>query len=245
HQTPVFTVAISPDERYGLSAAYRDPLVRMWELDTGKPLRTFPGNTNGMHAVTFSRDGRYVAGGDHDFRVWDRETGKEIALLKRHFAGVMGIEFLPDGEHLLSCANDHNVYLWNIREQQVVRSFQGHNSEVMAMELSPDAKKILTGSHDGTVRIWDTETGKQLHSLDGEMNVTSVSFGPNEMQVLFGGWMGEKVRELKLWDVAENRIMVRFQGHQGRVSCCRMLPGGGKAVSGSEDATVRLWEWEQ
>jgi serine/threonine protein kinase len=72
HKDSVWSVAISPDGRYGLSGS-RDKTLRLWELSSGKCLRVFEGHKNSVRLVAISPEGRYglSGGGDGTLRLWD------------------------------------------------------------------------------------------------------------------------------------------------------------------------------
>jgi hypothetical protein len=83
----VNAVAFSPDGRTALSGgwtpAYPELLqfllglenegtVRLWELATGKQLRSFKGHSGSVHSVAFAPDGRSALSGGYDgIRLWD------------------------------------------------------------------------------------------------------------------------------------------------------------------------------
>ena len=65
------SVAFSPDCRWVLSGSC-DNTLRLWELSTGRCLRTFEGHTDFVNSVAFSSDGRWAlsGSGDNTVRLW-------------------------------------------------------------------------------------------------------------------------------------------------------------------------------
>ena len=59
-----------------------DKTVRIWNYDTGKPVLTATGHTEGVMAVDYSPDGAFVVSGSNDWsiRVWDVITGTIVTL---------------------------------------------------------------------------------------------------------------------------------------------------------------------
>jgi WD40 repeat protein len=84
--TVVTGMAISPDGRWGATGsgtipapdgkgaanADFDHLIRLYNLETGKIVRTFEGHTSGIMSLVFSADGRYLLSGacDGTARLW-------------------------------------------------------------------------------------------------------------------------------------------------------------------------------
>jgi WD40 repeat protein len=79
HPAQIPSAAFSPDGRYVLSGSF-DKTVKLWEISTGREIRTFKGHSNLVHSVAFSPDGRRAVSGSQDetLKLWDVETGREV-----------------------------------------------------------------------------------------------------------------------------------------------------------------------
>jgi len=107
--------------------------------------------------------------------------------------------------------------------------------------------QILTGSSDRTIRLYNP-----LKSQSGVPSSGLIqSYSAHGYEVLdiavtddnarFASVGGDK--QVFLWDVATARTLRRWAGHFGRVNCVGFGgEGGSVVVSGSFDATVRLWD---
>ncbi|KAL4256374.1 hypothetical protein AB1N83_012939, partial [Pleurotus pulmonarius] len=93
-----------------------DGTVKIWDIETGKELRTFEGHSDRIRSLAFSPDGRKIAAGSRDgtIRVWDTETGQDLfGAMEGHTNYVTGLAFSPDGTRLASGSYDKTVRLWD------------------------------------------------------------------------------------------------------------------------------------
>jgi WD40 repeat protein len=105
HNGAVYCSAVSPDGRYIISGSY-DHTLKLWDLETGKEVRTFRGHSNWVTSVDFSPQGNVILSGSEDstLKLWDMETGqciKTIPLLWKS----MEIKPAPHQPGLFAAAN--------------------------------------------------------------------------------------------------------------------------------------------
>src|SRR5688572_17639689 len=79
HDQAVLAVEISPDSNY-VATGSRDKTMKLWELSTGRELRTYLGHTGSVNNIRFSSKGNYAitSSGDGTARIWDVLSGKEV-----------------------------------------------------------------------------------------------------------------------------------------------------------------------
>ena len=51
-------------------------LIKLWDIFTGKEIKTFKGHTESVQSVAFSSNGKYALSGsrDHTIKIWDTKT---------------------------------------------------------------------------------------------------------------------------------------------------------------------------
>jgi WD40 repeat protein len=84
----VRAVAVSPDGRFIVSGS-DDRTVKVWELESGRLLRSLEGHTDWVRAVAVSPDGRFIVSGsvDRTVKVWELESGRLLRSLEGHTVG--------------------------------------------------------------------------------------------------------------------------------------------------------------
>ena len=76
HTDVVTSLALTPDGRQAVSGS-ADKTLRVWELATGRCIRTLHGHTGWVTSVAITSDGRYVVSGSNDktIRRWEIASG--------------------------------------------------------------------------------------------------------------------------------------------------------------------------
>ena len=151
----VKSVVYSPDGRY-LASGSGDDTIKIWEVATGKELRTLTGHSSLVSSVVYSPDGRYLAGGswDNTIKIWEVATGKELRTLNGHSDWVESVVYSPDGRYLASGSRDNTIKIWEVATGKQLRTLTGHSSPVFSVAYSPDGRYLASGSYDNTIKIW-------------------------------------------------------------------------------------------
>ncbi|MCA2649396.1 MAG: serine/threonine protein kinase [Microcystis sp. M065S2] len=203
HSDEVFSVAYSPDGRY-LASGSVDQTIKIWEVATGKELRTLTVYSYLYGAdVVYSPDGRYLASRSDDktIKIWEVATGKELRTLTGHSGPVLSVVYSPDGRYLASGGGlrDNTIKIWQVATGKVLRTLTGHSAWVRSVVYSPDGRYLASGSYQ-TIKIWEVATGKELRTLTGHSHsVNSVVYSPDGRYLASGS--GDKT--IKIWRVGQ------------------------------------------
>jgi len=240
HSTAVMSVAFSPNGKL-LASGGGDSMIKLWDMETGKSLRTLPGHIGWVVSVMFSPDGKQLASSslDNTVKLWDVNTGGELGDLSGHSKFVKSVAFSPDGRLIASGSYDQTIKLWDAGTRRELRTLAGHSNGVEVVAFSPDGQLLASGSGDMTVKLWNVETGRELGTLTGHSNgVTAIAFSPDG-QLLASGSLDTTV---KLWNVETGREVRSLAGHSNLIWSIAFAPDGKLLASGSRDSTIKLWD---
>ena len=151
----------------------------MWEVASGRLIRTLDGHFWGVNTVAFSPDGRFVmsGGGDKNLKLWDAATGRLIRSYEGHTGGVETVAFSPRGKFVVSGSSDNSIIIWEVSTGALLKKFEGHSVKINSVQFTPDGRYVISGSSDSTVRKWEIaneeEIGRLHAAFDGEWITTT------------------------------------------------------------------------
>ena len=153
--------------------------ARIWEVATGKALRTFTHPALGGEPTTlfFTPDGKSLAAaGKYGLVLWDVATGKELYATGGHVAPVLAVAFSPDAKRLVSAALDKTLRVWEFPAGKEDRRFlpfaKGADDESDRVQIggagacfTPDGKAVLAATPGLPVQVWDARTARALRQV--------------------------------------------------------------------------------
>ena len=231
------SVAFSRDGKYVLSTIWGENVeggnLKIWEVRTGKELKTFKNVFLDLSAMAISPNGKTVLTGAADshafsLRLWDLSTGRELRKMGGDVAvGGNSVAFSPDGRYLLAEAPWGTLRLFDIWDAKEVMTYEEKESDggVTALTFSPDGRYFLAAREwewewDKIIDVWDVSSGKRVSAFSGHKgDVGSIAISPDGKYALSAGYFLESPgdlpknsmdtykRSLKLWDVSSGKLV--------------------------------------
>jgi WD40 repeat protein len=240
HSAAAAAVAITADGKRAVSASW-DKTVKVWDLDTGRELRSLEGHADGVEGVAITGEGRLVvsASSDGTLKVWDPDTGRVVRTLKGHSGAVRGVGVTADGRRAVSASNDRTLKVWDLKTGRVLHSLEGHADGVEDVAITPDGKRAVSASRDKTVMVWNPETGRALRTLTGHTDmVRRVAITRDGQRAV----SASQDRTLRVWDLETGRTLQILRGHTGSVLGVALPMDASRAISASVDNTLKVWD---
>lgn len=218
------TLAFSPDGKT-VASGHDDNVVRLWDFETGKPLRTLCGHGDEVCTIAFNADGTQLATAGEDLLVyiWDVASGKRLCELKGHTDRVDSLAFSHSSHRIASAGWDTSVRVWDPKSGELLAMLNGQGECVHSVVFSPDGQTLVCGDSDCVVRVWDYNQLKILHEFRRHQ-------GAVKQLVLFQDGKraasGGTDRSVQFWNIAAGKPCFENQGS--------LLPVAAIAVSEEE-----------
>ncbi|OYD90727.1 ribosome assembly protein 4 [Nostoc sp. 'Peltigera membranacea cyanobiont' 213] len=239
HSSPVRSVAYSPNGQQ-LASASEDYTIKIWEVSSGKLLKTFKGHSRLVFSVAYSPNGQQLASTSEDntIKIWDVSSGKLLKTLKGRDWGY-SVAYSPNGQQLASANYDSTIKIWDVSSGKLLKILKGHTGSVTSVAYSPNGQQLASASFDNTIKIWDVSSTKPLKTLrDHSGYVWSVAYSRNGQQLA----SASADKTIKIWDVSSTKPLKTLTGHSDRVFSVAYSPNGQQLASASDDKTIKIWD---
>lgn len=174
HTMQVYSLAISPDGKILASGSW-DRTIKLWNIKTGRQIKTFENYIAPVYAIIFSPDGKTLASASDSGKMilWNVETGKKIntfeinssqTFLTQYNSFSNSIAFTPDGKFLASGSYEL-IKLWDIKTGRQREIITNHKDYVSSVAFSQDGRILASGSRDNKINLWDVKTGRLIKSF--------------------------------------------------------------------------------
>jgi WD40 repeat protein len=202
----------------------------VWGAETGRaPVTPLLGHdSHKVQSVAISSyENRIVS------RSYDGSCNGKILYGNAH---INAFAISPDGRRIVSESGlaDGTIHVWDMETGEAVRApLVGHTRWIGSLAITPDGNYIVSGSYDHLIRVWDVDSRKTLVAplLGHTGSINSVAITPD----------GSNDETVRVWDAKTGAVLgTPFQGHTGHVNSVATTPDGRRAVSGSDDKTIRV-----
>lgn len=169
-----------------------------------------------------------------------------IASVNEHQASVTASIIYEDphskDDFLITASRDKSARVWNIDSTDCVRKFDTDEDDPTSVVVL--GQKILllgTASHN-ELRTWKLDSGIQLDNLliENAKSIHSLLEYKNSI-ILVGTNHNVEMRQINVGPICTSNSVASFEGHQGAVLTMCYYQDMRKLITGSTDATIRIW----
>lgn len=266
HTSTISAIAVDAENRYLITGSH-DKTVRVWELDTGRLIKTIrppigKGPEGMIYSIAVSPDGKTIACGGWTAQSWDdmnasvyifdRESGRLIKRISRLPSTVTKLAYSKDGRHLfIGLSGNRGIRIYDAHDYSLIKAKQDweyYLNDVYGADFDR-LGRFVTASDDGYVRLYNQSlrliSQKMFPGIIGKPR--SVSFSPDGSKIAVGFSRSIKVDVLSGKDLS-HLYSPNTRGVDGALDAVSwsqdgsaLYAGGAHMGKGSGSYTIRKW----
>jgi WD40 repeat protein len=259
---PIVAVAMTEDGQ--LAAAGRGNEIHVYEVATGRvvarlidpvlsaqagPNRNGIAHLDIVQSLAFQSSGDLLASGAfREVKLWRRPRNARKGELAGAGEPVQAMAASADGKWIATGEAAGSIKLWNAADHKLVHTLGGHTGAITGLRFSADNTKLFSSSKDKSIRAWLVADGAASGKIDtpAEVNGIALVNGGNEIA------SADADNMLRVWPLPVNpppaetpKPIKELKGHGGPVTAVDSQSPEGKVIlSGSQDGSVRVWNYE-
>lgn len=171
HLGAIYALQYSADGRF-LVTGSSDHTLKLWEVNTGKVIRTFYGHKKRITSISISFDGSKMISGstDNSAIVWDVQTGELLSKIEMKDR-ITSVALNKAGTKALIGGYEWQVLMYDILQKQIVRNLKSNpdkgSGAGVNLAFSEDESLVLISGDDKRMTIYsvsDTAYHKEFRS---------------------------------------------------------------------------------
>ncbi|MBP3531060.1 MAG: protein kinase [Thermoguttaceae bacterium] len=243
HVDWIRALALSPNDRYLASGGW-DQVVYLWDLASGRRLRSLPERVKGVSQLEFAPDGRTLATATEFGAVtlWDAATNEAVFRVQVGSGTARSFRFSRDGRYFATACDDGAVRIWTGRRETPLREISDFPASIAAVDLSCDARLLAAGCDNGKIYVVDLTdaTGKTRRVLPGHLGgVRGVRFFADSDWLISNGKDGAA----RVWNLLDDSEAQTLSSGASSIASTALDFVGLSFFIGEESGALKRWRF--
>ncbi len=167
----------------------------------------------------------------------------EKRILEETSHRIYSVTFDCGGGFIATTGSDHNIIIWNAERGIIHRTLVGLKKRPNQAVFGKDDSELWSAGEDGTITRWDILLGQIQSSTAAHKGaIKTLAINPQGTMLLTGG----EDRMVRVWKIRDEgpELLYELKGHRKTITCADFSPDGLKAVTGSGDKSLVLWDMQ-
>jgi WD40 repeat protein len=151
---------------------------------------------------------------------------------------VSGVAFTSDGRRVIACQGS-TIHSFDVEGKGTALAFESRGEVTYSSALSPDGRWAVSSGEDGRVMARDVETGRQVRSLRGGLNIaTALAFSADGRRLAAAA---SEAKAVCIWDFESGQCLVKLRVKDGSNGVA-FSPDGRLLATSHDDGRILLWD---
>ncbi len=213
------------------------PMLRLWQLDTDRPVPQTTFDEGEALAVALTRDGSLAAAGETGGRltVVDVSAGRLRYRMNGEGADLLALRFDAQGQRLFTAYRNGRVVVRDAADGRPLATYEA-SAAPFALSYHEAAGRLAVGTWSGVIDVWSVASGERLSTLTGHARlVTDLDFLTSDV-VCSAGRDGS----IRVWDVQTGAELALLRQHTAGGEGIRVIDDGQRLAVAFEDGLSEL-----
>lgn len=250
HELAVVSVAVSKDSNY-VATASRDKSAKLWEMSTGREVRSFLGHEATVTSIEFTPDGKYLISGSNDksIRIWDVLNGRELYSLVTPDI-ITDVSIDPNMKFFVVAGYGNSGYgdsvtVYDFQSRKVLKRLPASADKGLGsgvdVSISPDGNLTAIGEDNRTVNLYRTVDWKHVKTFGFEEGYcggcgTRTVFSPDSKNLYLASHNGP----LRKYDLTTFKLIRTYEEKTADLTGLAISHDGKKLARATENE-ITVW----
>ncbi len=181
HSDIITSARFSSDNKLVLSSSL-DKTIKLWEVNSGRLIRTIPFETNFRPGCIFSPDGSEIIACSADSIVfWSTLNGDLLKVVKLKNGGYIHSIQFGKNDNILIIKSQYKISAWDLKQEKEVNNYySGYSKQIYSHSIHPDSSLVLISDSEENVRLYNYITDSVIKIADSDsLKLNDATFSPS------------------------------------------------------------------